>query len=275
MFDSHCHLEFYSWRKAPISSLSDCMERDGENLGQKFRGCIVNFCDPDQWSRGERGEKVSKLLREAASDERVGIALGCHPHFAHKMTAERWSQLRRLLSGCPDFPWLEVVAVGECGLDYSRKNQCDRDLQQEVFRQQVMLAMDLDLPLVLHIRQAEEDGLAVLERAGVPPVYPLHRHCFGSDVPGAAAWLEKFPGSKIGVTGLITSPRAPAASLVVANTRLDQLLLETDAPYFPPPTAASNPWNCSFPGHVVHVAARVAEIKKVGNVCSLLYYSTP
>ena len=104
------------------------MERDGENLGEKFRGCIVNFCDPDQWSRGERGEQVSSLLREAARDERVGITLGCHPHFASKMTAERWRQLRRLLSSS----WLEVVALGECGLDYSRKNYCDRDLQQQV-----------------------------------------------------------------------------------------------------------------------------------------------
>ena len=132
-----------------------------------------------------------------------------------------------------------------------------------MFEQQLRLAMECGLPLVLHIRDAEEDGLAVLERAGVPSDYPLHRHCFGSDVRGAETWLEKYPESMIGVTGLITREAASPASLVVANTRLDRLLLETDAPYFLPPMAASNPWNCSFPGHVIHVAAKVAEIKKV------------
>ena len=240
------------------------MERDGEKLGDKFRGCIVNFCDPVEWSCGDGGEKVSQLLRDAAGDKRIGISLGCHPHFAHKMTPERWKQLRRLLSGtCQEFSWLEVVAVGECGLDYSRKNHCDRDLQQEVFRRQLRLALELELPLVLHIRAAEQDGLEVLEQAGVPPAYPLHRHCFGSDSLAAASWLQKYPASMIGVTGLITQPDAAGARQVVSNTRLDQLLLETDAPYFLPHTAASNPWNCSFPGHVIHVAARVAEIKKV------------
>ena len=270
VFDSHCHLEFYKRRNAAITSLSDCMKRDGEKLGDKFRGCIVNFCDPAEWSCGAGGEKVSSLLREAASDERVGISLGCHPHFASKMTPARWRQLRRLLSGsCPEFSWLEVVAVGECGLDYSKKNSCDRQLQQEVFELQLRLAMEWELPLVLHIRDAEEDGLVVLERAGLPPAFPLHRHCFGSDVSAAAAWLEKYPASMIGVTGLIThQDQLGGACQVVANTRLDRLLLETDAPYFLPSTAVSNTWNCSFPGHVIHVAARVAQIKKV-NIKSL------
>ena len=147
---------------------------------------------------------------------------------------------------------------------------------EQVFEQQLSLAMEYGLPLVLHIRAAEEDGLAVLERAGVPSIYPLHRHCFGSDVLAAATWLEKFPESMLGVTGLITRAEAPGATLVVANTRLDRLLLETDAPYFRPPMAASNPWNCSFPGHVIHVAAKVAEIKKVAEYTrrTLFYNST-
>ena len=118
------------------------------------------------------------------------------------MTEMRWRQFKRLMSASS----LQVVAVGECGLDYSRKNHCDRDRQQEVFSQQLSLAMELELPVVLHIREVEEDGLTVLDRAGVPRDYPLHRHCFGSDVMAAAKWLEKFPGSMLGVTGLIPHP---------------------------------------------------------------------
>ena len=75
-------------------------------------------------------------------------------------------------------------------------------------------------------------------------------------------WVKRYPGSKIGVTGLITQPGAQRACNIVQWTDLDKILLETDAPYFPPSGAKKNPWRCSFPGHVVHVAARVAEIKQ-------------
>ena len=176
VFDTHCHLEFLQKRNAAIRSLSDCMKRDGEELGDRFRGCIVNFCHPSYWSGGETGEEVSQLLRDSARDVKVGISIGCHPHFVRMMSPARWRQLRNLLSApSHQFPGLEVVAFGECGLDYSRNNNVDKELQMEVFEQQLKLAMDFSLPLILHLRDAEEDGLAVLDRAGVPPDYPIHR----------------------------------------------------------------------------------------------------
>ena len=139
VFDSHCHLEFMQWRNAAIETLSHCMERDGEDLGDKFRGCIVNFCQPGQWSQGARGESVLQLLRESARDARIGISLGCHPHFANKMTKYRWKQLERLVSAPSKvFPWLEVVAFRECGLDYSHKNSMDRNKQIEVFEKMLI-----------------------------------------------------------------------------------------------------------------------------------------
>ena len=176
VFDTHCHLEFLQMKNAAIRSLSDCMKRDGEELGDRFLGCVVNFCQPSYWSQGETGEEVSQLLRDSARDARVGISIGCHPHFADMMSPRRWRQLRNLVSApSHQFPWLEVVAFGECGLDYSKKNSVDKALQMEVFEQQLKLAMEFSLPLILHLRDAEEDGLAVLERAGVPADYPIHR----------------------------------------------------------------------------------------------------
>ena len=139
VFDSHCHLEFMQWRNAATETLSHCMERDGEDLGDKFWGCIVNFCQPGQWSQGVRGESVLQLLRESARDARIGISLGCHPHFANKMTKYRWKQLKRLVSAPSKvFPWLEVVAFRECGLDYSHKNSVDRNKQIEVFEKMLI-----------------------------------------------------------------------------------------------------------------------------------------
>lgn len=71
---------------------------------------------------------------------------------------------------------------------------------------QVELALRLQLPLVLHIRDAEEEGLEVLRAAGLPPYWPVHRHCFTGDGPAAAAWLTLYPGSRLGVTAAVTHP---------------------------------------------------------------------
>jgi hypothetical protein len=70
----------------------------------------------------------------------------------------------------------------------------------------VDLPLHLELPLVLHIRNAEEEGLEVLRAAGLPPYWPVHRHCFTGDWPAAAAWLELYPGSRLGVTAAVTHP---------------------------------------------------------------------
>ena len=78
VIDTHCHLEFF--KRFNISSLDDCMKLDGENLGDNFLGCIVNFCQPIEWSRG------AKLTEVSDQDSQVGITIGCHPHFASHMS---------------------------------------------------------------------------------------------------------------------------------------------------------------------------------------------
>ena len=81
----------------------------------------------------------------------------------------------------------------------------------------------------------------------------------------ARTWLAKYKEGKLGFTGLVTNHYAFRATQVIQEVGLDKILLETDAPYFLPTKAARNGWNCSFPGHVIHVAKAVSEIKK----CSL------
>ena len=131
-----------------------------------------------------------------------------------------------------------------------------------MFTRQLNLAMKFNLPLVLHIRDAEADGLKVLSAVGVPSNYPIHRHCFGGDVKAARAWLGKYPCSKIGVTGLVTHQDAKDVRRVIKDVCLNKILLETDAPYHLP-EGASSKFKCSFPGHVIHVAREVAKIKNI------------
>ena len=263
VFDSHCHFEFIQrrlkWRTN--LTLSRCLELDGLCLGDRFRGCIVNFCQPSEWSGGPDQSQVSSLLQVTVSDARLGVSIGCHPHFASQMNVKRWSQLELLLSS-PDkvCPGLRAVSLGECGLDYSKKNNCDKQVQIQVFKRQLKLAMKYNLPLVLHIRDAEEDGLRALEEVRLPRKYLIHRHCFGGNAAAAKTWLAKYHNSKIGVTGWVTYPHAKDVVNVIRETNLDRILLETDAPYFVP-ASLSGDTKLSLPGHVIHVATKVAQIK--------------
>jgi len=262
IFDTHCHLEFIRRRFGRDISLEECLEIDGENLGDKFGGAIVNFCQPSEWGTGPGQRTVTPLLRNSAKDARVGITIGCHPHFADQMTPARWAQIETLISSPSDeFPWLRIVAVGECGLDYSRKNTVPVHVQKRVFIKQIKLAMKYKIPLVLHIRDAELDGLEVMKEADVPKSYPIHRHCFGGDLRMANVWLEEFSECKIGVTNAVNNYFNTNIVRVIQGVGAEKIILETDAPYFVPTIAQPKYQNCSFPSQVVYVAAKVAELK--------------
>ena len=263
IFDTHCHLEFIRRRFGRDISLEECLEMDGENLGDKFGGAIVNFCQPSEWGTGPGQRAVSSLLRNSAKDARVGITIGCHPHFADQMTSARWAQFETLVSSPSDeFPWLRVVAVGECGLDYSRKNTVPVQVQKRVFIKQIKLAIKYNIPLVLHIREAELDGLEVMKEAGVPENFPIHRHCFGGDLRTARLWLEEYSECKIGFTNVVNN-YFTNANIVIKAVEAEKIILETDAPYFVPAIAQPKYSNCSFPSQVVYVAAKVAELKNM------------
>ena len=270
VFDSHCHLDFVYRRLkgdglGTVQSLKQCLAMDGEDLGSSFGGCVANFCNPSDWGQGRSGRLVSKDIEISMRDRRVFLTIGCHPHYADRMRGNRTDQLAMLVSGKSQYLPRKVVALGECGLDYSRKNTIEKDLQKKVFTDQLKIAMQFKLPLVLHIRDAEADGYDVLAAAGVPSDWPIHRHCFTGGWEEASLWLKRYPASKIGITGIVTYERVTTVREVVRNIPLDRILLETDAPYFLPSRVDRNrfPWNCSLPGHVIHVAAQVASIKEV------------
>jgi len=263
VFDSHCHLDILGNRLKiegrNVTGVHDRLEVDGVGLGEIFAGCVANFCDPREWTRGV---KFSKYLKTAEKDDKVFLSIGVHPHFADRLTSSGRLQLERLLRGDGDI-LRSVVAIGECGLDYSTKNTVDRELQKKVFHEQLLLGLKYNLPFVLHVREAEEDGYEVLQKAGVPDDWLIHRHCFTGGWQAASVWLKRYPSSKIGIAGCVTFRSATQIHNAVRNIPLDRMLLETDAPYFLPVGVDSNQYQYSFsqPGHLVHVAAKVAELK--------------
>lgn len=149
----------------------------------------------------------------------------------------------------------KVVAIGETGLDYYR-NLSPRPLQEGAFRYQIGLAHELNLPLVIHNRGADEEVLRILkeEKAQVGVL-----HCFSSDL--AFAWKCVGLGFYLSLAGTLTYPQGNSLSEVVRHVPMDRLLLETDSPYLTPEPYRGRR---NEPAYLVEIAKKVAEIRCLG-----------
>jgi TatD DNase family protein len=182
---------------------------------------------------------------------RLFATAGVHPHHATELTVEALSELEELAR----HP--EVVAAGECGLDYFR-DFSPRPVQQKAFHQQLELAARVGKPVFLHQRDAHEDFLAILKEhrqslsGGVT-------HCFTGSGPEMQTYLEL--GFAIGITGWICDERRGAHLVpLMREIPADRLLLETDGPYLLPrdlhPKPASRRNEPSLLPHIAAVIAR-------------------
>jgi len=150
-------------------------------------------------------------------------AVGIHPENCAGWVEEELAAIREL-AGHP-----KTVAIGEIGLDYYWEKNPPRELQQEVFRRQLQLARELDLPVIIHDREAHGDTLAILrEIPGVRGVF----HCY-SGSPEMARELLKM-GWYLGFDGPVTYRNTRRAPEVAAAAPLDRILIETDSPYLTP-----------------------------------------
>ena len=269
VFDSHCHLDFiYQRYKIPVQefSLSKTMT-DDRIQPHYFEGCITNFCHPSAWDRhlGKKFQPLSVILDKAVQHNKVFLTLGTHPHWSRFWNEAQDSQLRTHVENCHTEFGSKLVAIGETGLDFSKNNKkhkTTKEMQERAFRGQIKIALDFQIPLVLHIRSAEDEGLSVLERCAVPRTFPMHRHCFTGSLAQAEYWLEHYTNSCLGLTGLITmtGPRSDEARELAAKIPLGRLLVETDAPHFKPPDVIGK---CAYPTDALAVAKEIAKIKQV------------
>ena len=152
----------------------------------------------------------------------LSATAGVHPHDASRFGRDSELAIRELLREP------EVVAVGECGLDYDR-DFSPRDAQRRAFEAQLRIAEDADKPVFLHERAAHEDFLAIIKQAKVRGVV----HCFTGDAAALDAYLEA--GMFIGITGWIADDRRGAhLRPLLARVPRDRLMIETDAPFLTP-----------------------------------------
>lgn len=184
---------------------------------------------------------------------RLFSTAGVHPHDAKDCGPDTAGRLRRL-AGLP-----EVVAIGECGLDYNR-DFSPRDVQRRWFEEQLRLAEELDMPLFLHERDANADFAAMLKdhpalirRAVV--------HCFTGSAEELYTYLEM--GLLIGITGWICDERRGGhLRELVRDIPLDRLMIETDAPYLTPRDLRPKPkGGRNEPAFLAHILGVIADCR--------------
>jgi TatD DNase family protein len=234
MIETHCHLDYLE-PAALEEELRVAREHGIERI-------VTIAVSPDNLD----------TVRELASGRNdVFCTQGVHPHEAEAFNDDVAARIR---AGSED---RRVVAIGEIGLDYYYDN-ADRAVQRDVFARQLGIAADLDLPVVVHTRDADEDTQAILaehlpqlRRRGVI-------HSFSSGLCLAEFCLDA--GFMLGFNGMVTFRNADNVRDAVSLTPLDRLVLETDAPYLTPvPYRGSR----NGPRYLPFVAEKIAEIKGV------------
>jgi TatD DNase family protein len=148
----------------------------------------------------------------------------------------------------------EVVAVGEAGLDYYYDHS-PRDIQQEVFRRQCRLAIEVKKPLVVHVRDAHAECQDILKSEGVGDGVI---HCFSGNVDDAKKYIEL--GFHLSISGIVTYKKTEALGEAVRWAPLDRLLVETDSPYLAPVPYRGKK---NEPAFVVETGKKVAELKSI------------
>ena len=183
---------------------------------------------------------------------RLFATAGVHPHHAGELDAASAGELAELAQAA------EVVAVGECGLDYYR-DFSPREAQRQAFHRQLELAAALGKPVFLHQRDAHEDFLAILREHGAR--HSGVAHCFTGAARELHAYLEL--GLAIGITGWICDERRGAHLLpLMPQIPADRLLLETDGPYLLPRDLTPRPASRrNEPAYLAHIAAVVARAR--------------
>ena len=207
IFDTHAHYDadrFDSDRDAVLAALP------GDGVGL----VVDPGCDlPSSRAAVALAEKYSHVY----------AAVGVHPEECAGFQDGDLEELRRLLR----HP--KAVAIGEIGLDYYWEENPPRDFQQMVFRKQLALAAELDVPVIVHDREAHGDSLAIIQE--FPTVTGVF-HCFSGSPEMAAELLKR--GWYLGFDGPVTYKNARRAPEVAAITPLDRMVVETDAPYMAP-----------------------------------------
>jgi len=200
---------------------------------------------------GSSLESCYRARALAAEHAEVFHALGIHPHHAKEMEPPHWDEFLSLVRES------KPAAIGETGLDY-HYDFSPRAVQREVFRRQLRLALELDLPIIIHCREAFDDCLGALAEVNPGGRWRGVMHCFTGTAEQARACLDL--GFHVSFTGMITFPNAADLRAAAAAVPVDRMLLETDSPYLAPVPLRGRR---NEPANVPHIAHLLAQLHKL------------
>lgn len=236
LVDTHCHLDFQQY----ADDLTDVLARAADVGVRRIVAPGIDLASSRE------------VVDLANRHDMVVAAVGVHPNSSAEWQ-DNWIAELRLLARCG-----KVVAIGEIGLDYYRDHS-PRQVQQRAFEAQIALAVELDLPVIVHNRQADQDVLqrlpTVEEGSGTSKGV---LHSFSGPWSTAAVALEK--GYYLGFTGPITFKKATELRNVAVQVPMERLLVETDGPFLAP-----HPYRGkrNEPSYVRYVARKLAELKQI------------
>ena len=236
LIDTHCHLDFSDFD----------LDRDAviERAARAGVGRIVNV--------GSSVEGTRRSVELAAKYGMVYAALGVHPHHAETVTDAVIDDFRRLAGGTG-----KVVAIGEVGLDYYR-NESPKEDQIAAFKKFIGLARSLDLPIIIHTREADSDIMDIMrqEGRGLRGVV----HCFSGDERLLKECLDL--GLFVSFTCNLTFKNAKALRETAKKMPVERLLLETDAPYLAPQAMRGKRNEPAYLAHLIEEWSRLLGLSK-------------
>ena len=230
--DTHCHLDKLD--STPEEAIIEAKQAGVQRM------ITVSVDEPSL-------DFVSSMVQQFPE---VYGSVGFHPHDASELTEDLEQKIRKLA-----LEEKKLIAIGETGLDYHYMYS-SAEVQQQVFSKQLQMAVELNLPVIMHSREAETDTLNILQEIPVPPLGVAHS--FTSSFEMAKTLIEM--GWYIGINGIVTFKNAEDLREVVSWLPLDRLLLETDSPFLAPTPFRGKP---NKPAHIPAIATFIAELRGI------------
>jgi TatD DNase family protein len=248
--DSHCHLTFEDFK----DDMDGILAR-ANNAGVEHMVSICTTID-----------EFPAIHTLVSRHDQMSCTVGIHPHEAESQAKITVEELKQYATQ------EKVVGIGETGLDFYYEH-APRAIQIEQFRTHIAASRDLQIPLIVHTREAEQETLEVLKEEYKKGEFPGVIHCFTASAKFAEEVLKL--GFYISISGIVTFKKATALQEIVKNIPLEKLLIETDSPYLAP---IPNRGKRNEPSFVIYVAQKISEIKdipskKVAEVTSNNFYT--
>ena len=238
LIDTHCHLEMSPFdpdREAVIQRATDAGLEAMITIGSDLKGNVGGVALAQKY-------------------DFIYASVGFHPHDAKDFTEEVFNQIKAWTSPVQEVGKRKVVAIGEIGLDY-HYDHSPREVQRKVFMEQLLYAREIDLPVIIHSREADKDTLQIVRESRVRKgVF----HCFSGDMQMAEYVMAM--GFFISIAGPVTFRKSIKLQDIARRIPDEYLLIETDAPYLTPEPFRGKR---NEPSYVVHTAKVIADLRGI------------